>query len=172
MSFIISIRLSSSCRSGANSFDLPCSVFSEEKGDERCWCSFEVLGSVMAHMRFLIHPTDHAISEDWFFGDAKCLRVCVCARGYILPPCCTCSSVYTCTKRASNFVLQLRRQVLTICKMEGMDGCSSFHGGFLSAWRSQLGRPEYSSSWHREGKDYSLSNTYKRKRANVKNFRI
>lgn len=100
------------------------------------------------------------------------VSACVCAHGYILPPCCTCSSVYTCTKRASNFVLQLRRQVLTICKMEGMDGCSSFHGGFLSAWRSQLGRPEYSSSWRREGKDYSLSNTYKRKRANVKNLRI
>lgn len=30
-----------------------------------------------------------------------------------------------------------------------MDGCSSFHGGFLSAWRSQLGRPDYSCSWRR-----------------------
>lgn len=38
----------------------------------------------MAHMRSLIHPTDHAVSEDWFSGDAKCLRVCECARVYPL----------------------------------------------------------------------------------------
>lgn len=53
-------------------------MFSEERGDERC------RRSVMAHMRFLIHPTDHAVSEDWFSVDAKCLCVCECAREYPL----------------------------------------------------------------------------------------